>query len=460
MTTRRLRVAALFTLFGALIPLPGLAADGGWKAGAARVKITPTEPMWMSGYAARTMPAQGAVHDLWAKALVLEDPRGRRAVLVTMDLCGIDRPMSVRVRDRIQEKLKLDRAAVALCSSHTHSGPVVGTNLRSMYFLSDEHQRRVRDYTADLEDKLVAVAEEAAGKLAPAKLEWGTGRATFAVNRRNNPEKEVPQRRQEGKLVGPSDHDLPVLAVRDDKGNLLAVAFGYACHATVLDGYLWCGDWPGFAQEEIEKRHPGAVALFWAGCGADQNPLPRRQLELARDYGRQTADGVDAVLAKPMKPITGNLSTAYSEIDLPLATLPTREQLQADTKSDNRYTARRAALLLEALDRDGKLSQTYPYPVQVWRFGPDLQFVLLGGEVVVDFALRLKQELGPGTTWVAAYANDVMAYIPSVRVLKEGGYEGGGAMLYYGLPSPWAPEVEGMIVKEVERLVESERVKG
>src|SRR5437879_5007635 len=61
-------------------------ATARWKAGAAKIAITPEHAMWMSGYAARTRPAEGKLHDLWAKALILEDPSGRRAVLVTMDL--------------------------------------------------------------------------------------------------------------------------------------------------------------------------------------------------------------------------------------------------------------------------------------------------------------------------------------------------------------------------------------
>jgi hypothetical protein len=101
---------------------------------------------------------------------------------------------------------------------------------------------------------------------------------------------------------------------------------------------------------------------------------------------------------------------------------------------------------------DGKpLSPTYPYAVQAWRLGDDIQFITLGGEVVVDFALRLKKELRGQRTWVAGYANDVMAYIASRRVLQEGGYEGGGAMVYYGLPTAWAPESEDLIVAEAKR---------
>jgi len=93
--------------------------------------------------------------------------------------------------------------------------------------------------------------------------------------------------------------------------------------------------------------------------------------------------------------------------------------------------------------------------VQTWRLGDGPHWVFLGGEVVVDFAGRLKSELGPGRTWVVGYCNDVMAYIASRRVLAEGGYEGAGAMVYYGLPAPWAPSSEDAIVAAVRGQVEA-----
>jgi hypothetical protein len=313
-------------------------------------------------------------------------------------------------------------------------------------------------YTRDLEDKIVAAAAEALAAVKPARLEWSVGSAGFAVNRRNNKEEEVPRLRAEGKLQGPTDHSLPVLLVRarqaDGPGPPIAILFGYACHATTLSFYQWSGDWPGFAQIELEKQFPGATAMFVAGCGADQNPLPRRTVQLARQYGDEAAAGVDAAMKAGLKDIAPKLQTRYSEIDLPFAAIPTRDQLATDAQSKDRYVARRAKLLLARLDRDGQLRGDYPYPVALWRLGSDLRLVLLGGEAVVDYSLRLKRELGGETTWVAAYCNDVMAYIPSRRVLAEGGYEGGGAMVYYGLPSPWASEVEDRIVAEVHRLAD------
>jgi hypothetical protein len=435
----------------------GAEPAAGWKAGVARVNITPDHLMWMSGYASRTKPAEGKLHDLWAKALALEDPAGKRCVLVTIDLVGIDRGLSAAVCADVMKKHHLPREAVLLNASHTHCGPVVRGNLATMYDLDGTQRRYVADYGKGLQAKLAAVAGDALARLAPARLSWGNGVAPFAVNRRNNKEADVPRLREAGQLKGPADHDVPVLAVRDAKDNLTAVVFGYACHATVLSFQQWCGDYPGFAQLDVEKAHPGALALFWAGCGADQNPLPRRTVALAEDYGRQLADAVGAVLKAEMKPITGTLSAAYAEIELPFADLPSRDQLLKDTLSDNRYVAARAKALLKEVEQKGSLRGTYPYPVQVWQLGPDLTWVALGGEVVVDYALRLKQELGAGTTWVAGYANDVMAYIPSRRVLQEGGYEGGGAMVYYGLPAAWGPKVEELIVAAVREQVRKAR---
>jgi hypothetical protein len=423
-----------------------------WKAGAAKVKITPTRPMWMSGYASRTGPAEGTLIDLWAKALVLEDPRGERAVLISVDVVGIHRDVSGAVCDALYAKHKLERRQIAIASSHTHTGPVVGRTLMAMYFLDATQQQLVADYTIEFEQQLVAVVGQALERLAPARIAWGNGHSSVAVNRRTNIEAEVPKLREQGLLKGPVDHDVPVLSVRTPEGKLTAVVFGYACHATVLSSMQWSGDYPGFAQLEIEKNHPEALALFFAGCGADQNPLPRREVALAEAYGRSLAASVEAVLNNAMQPIDGDVSTQYAEIPLALDKLPTREELETQSKSKDKYIAQRAKLLIEQVDGGKPLSQTYPYPIQLWKLGPSLQWVTLGGEVVVDYSVRLKRELGRDHTWVAGYTNDVMAYIPSLRVLKEGGYEGASAMIYYGLPTIWAPDVEDAIVKKVHEL--------
>jgi hypothetical protein len=447
---QRQAFAALLLLSFASMGAPSPGSE--WKAGAARVNITPHGSMWLSGYAGRNKPAEGKLHDLWAKALAVEDAEGRRAVLVTMDLVGIGRRLSQEVCGQIERQLKLPRAAIVLAASHTHTGPVVAGNLEPMYEF-DAHQRKmVDDYTAQLSKDLVAVAVQAAEDLQPAELSWGVGTAGFAVNRRNNPEGQVVQRRKKGELAGPVDHDVPVLVVRGIDGRLRALAAGYACHATVLNDYRYSGDWPGAAQIELERRHPGALVLYWAGCGGDQNPLPRRSVALATRYGQEFADAVDAVVAAPLKPIAPALAMKYNEIPLAFGVLPTRAELQSQT-SDPATAGRWARHMLATLHRAGSLPTTYPYPIQVWRLGDDLAWLFLGGEAVVDYSLELKLEHGQDRTWVASYSNDVMGYIPTRRVLDEGGYEGAEARFPYGLPARWSRRVEEQILAAVRQLV-------
>lgn len=426
----------------------------GWKAGLARATITPTEPTWMAGYAARTSPSEGALHDLWCKALALEGPDGTRAVLVSLDLCGISRPLSESIRAAVRDRCGLDRAGLSLACSHTHTGPVTRENLITMYRMDAEQARRVEEYSRFLQTTIVDAVARSLADLKPADLSHGTGRADFAVNRRENKEADVPKLREALALAGPNDFDVPVLRVRDADGSVKAVVFGYACHCTALSLNQFSGDYAGYAQIEIERAHPGATALFVAGCGADQNPIPRRTVELAEQYGRELAGSVEKVLNGPLRPVSGRLLTTYEEIDLPFATIPGRPVWEEEAQSSNVSVAQRAAAFLRRLDAGETIPPSVPYPVQVWGLGDDLDWILLGGEVVVDYSLRLKRNLGPSRTWVSAYTNDVMAYIPSERVLAEGGYEGDTSMIPYGLPSKWATGVEGRIIDAVRRRID------
>lgn len=452
-----MKQALLLAVFSVAVLAPSL-TRAEWKAGAAKTVITPEKLMWMSGYGARNKPAEGKLTDLWAKALILEADNGQKLCLVTLDLVGIDRVLSQDLKSLIHEQSGLKEEEVVFCCSHTHTGPVVRGNLKAMYaFGGDASQPALIDeYLALLRTRIPAVVAEAVKDLAPSEVAWANGSAEFAVNRRNNKEPDVPKLRAEGKLVGPVDHSVPVLSVRRDK-KLRAVAFGYACHATVLSFYQWSGDYPGFAMTALENEYPDAVALFWAGCGADQNPLPRREVQLAEDYGKQLATAVSNVLKGDMKTVKGPAAAKSSEIDLGFATIPTREELEKTAAGPDSPEARRAKVLLMSwvFLSDWPVNFKYPYPIQTWTLGDGPRWTFLGGEVVVDYSLRLKKELGKGNTWVAGYSNDVMAYIPSERVLKEGGYEGATAMLYYGLPSPWAAGIEDQVVNEVRRLLEN-----
>lgn len=428
-------------------------ADG-YRAGVASIKITPTEPMWLGGYASRTHASTGTLMDLWAKALVLEDARGTRLVIVTMDLLGLPANIANPVAEQLMRKHGLERRQIVLSSSHTHCGPVLRQSLIEIYGLEPEDGARIERYSRWVQERLLEVVGAAMDSLAPATLARACGTATFAVNRRENVEAKVVEGYQ-GK--GPVDHDVPVLSISGPDGKLRAVLFGYACHNTTMDFYQWSGDYAGFAQLNVHAAHPGVTAMFFAGCGADQNPLPRRKIELCEKYGRQLADAVNAVLGGTMAPIQGDFAAAIRWVDLPFDKQPTREDLQRQLDDKQRAMRGRAKRLLAQLDRGEQLPKTYRYPVQAIRIGRDLDVVVLAGEVVVDYSLRLKRELGTANTWVMAYSNDVFAYIPSRRVLGEGRYEGETSMVTYGLPGVWSPAIEELVVNAVHDAVKEVR---
>jgi hypothetical protein len=422
-----------------------------FKAGVAARVITPTEPLWMAGYGNRTKPAEGTQHDLYVKALALEDSAGTVLVLVTSDLIGLPRQISDAVAAEVQRKAGLPRERLMLTASHTHCGPVLNGNLMDMYPIGADQKAAIVRYADRLTGLMVEAVLAALADRQPARLVIGSGTARFAMNRRQVTDKGIINGRNPD---GPVDHDVPVLAVTGGDGKLLAAAFGYACHNTTLQYYQWCGDYAGFAQLALRAKHPEAEALFWTGCGADANPLPRGKVEQAEQYGKDLATAVDGALAGPMRPVSGTFVARYTAIPLAFDHVPTRAALQAETLDKNHTLGKRATRLLAMLDRGEPIPPEYPaYPVQVWRLGGGPMWVALGGEVVVDYGLRLKRELnGSRPVWVTGYANDVMAYIPSERVLKEGGYEGETSMIPYGQPSKWAPGLEAKIVGKVREL--------
>ncbi|MFN0056694.1 MAG: neutral/alkaline non-lysosomal ceramidase N-terminal domain-containing protein [Planctomycetales bacterium] len=425
-----------------------------WKAGVARAMITPQTDVWLAGYGSKRSP-DGKLHELWMKALALEDSAGRRAVLITSDFQGVPKVMSDPVFEQVQKKFGLDRRQVMFTFSHNHCGPRLGDDLVDYYPVDDEQVRLVEDYTALMVTRTVELIGEALSKLAPAHLRQGSGRATFGVNRRNNREADIPTLLEQGTpLVGPVDHSVPILTVTRPDGRLEAVLFGYACHPTTLSFTTWCGDYPGFAQVEIEAKHPGTHAMFVNTCGGDQNPLPRRTVELCEKYGHMLAVGVEEALQQPQQPISDGLQTSFELIDLAYLKVMERDELvEAAGQTANAIRQRWAARMLKKLDAGEKFPPAYPYPLHAWQLGKEMLVIGMGAETVVDYALRFKREFGPGT-WVMGYADDMISYIPSRRVWEEGGYEGGSNLYEYGRPAlRWRGDIEDRIAEGVHRLV-------
>lgn len=410
--------------------------------GVAKVDITPAYPIRLGGYAVRKTESEGVAQKLWAKALAIGSDREKPALLITVDNTGVPGHVRDEVARRLYGRSRIDPQRVAVCSTHTHTAPYLAGYLPTLFGepLPPEHEEHVERYTRELTDAIERVALDALKNRKPGKLTWAQGKAGFAANRR--------------KQNGPVDHDLPTLIATDANGNLRAIFLSYACHCTTIDpkDNAVCGDWAGYAQEFLERDHPGATVLVAIGCGADANPNPRTGLNFARQHGGEITTNVNHLLSGTLTPVRGSLTCRSKSMALPFDTLPTRQEWETRAKQHD-YVGYHARWNLAKLDRGEALPTDLRYLVQTWSFGDDLAMVFLPGEVVVDFSLRLKTEFDRSRLWVNAYANDVPCYIPSRRIWEEGGYEGGGAMTYYGWPTRLAAGTEDLVIGTVHELM-------
>jgi putative membrane-bound dehydrogenase-like protein len=419
-----------------------IAAAQDYNIGVASVDITPDYPVRLSGFGFRREPSEGAMQKIWAKALVIADTERGPAVLITTDNLGVPREITQAVAERLAPKIGLRPERLTITATHTHTAPMLRGVAPTLFGMDipEEHQAAIDRYTREFTDKLVEVASAAVNDVKPGRLEWGIGNLGFARNRRTP--------------GGPVDHDLPALVVRSPDGKVRAVWFSYACHCVTMANNKVGGDWAGFAQVEIEKDNPGAVALASIGCGADANPNKAvgDNSEPAEVQGRQLADEIKRLLSTPLRPITARPATQLKEIDLPFDTPRTRAEW-ADRAKRTDAIGHHARVNLGRLERGETLQTHVRYPIQSWQFGNQLALAFLPGEVVVDYSHRLKTELDRHRLCVVAYANDAPCYIPSERVLREGGYEGEGAMVYYDRPNRLAPGLEQKIVDTVKAQV-------
>lgn len=425
------------------------------EVGAAKVDITPTYPIRLTGYGNRMKESEGIEEPIWAKAIALGSDEGDGpVVLITVENCGVPDAMVGEVAAQLLTSHKLPRERLVVSSSHSHSAPWVN-GFAPYIFGADtppDHQTHIDQYGKELVAKMVSVAKEALAARKPASLAWATGSVGFAANRR-----AVDKGVYKGFGVqadGPVDHRLPILAAKSKEGKLIAVVANYACHCTTVTGdyNLISGDWVGHAMKQIEADHPGAISLITIGCGADANPEPRGKVEQCHEHGRKLANEVNRLLAGELKPVATTIRARQQRIDLPFADLPTRAEWEAQAKQSG-AAGYRAKQFLAKLDRGEKIPTSVPYVMSTWSFGDDLAMVFLAGEVVVDYAIAIGEQFKKDKIWVTAYANDVPCYIASRRILREGGYEADDSMIYYARPTRLAGEAEDLILDGVQKLL-------
>lgn len=418
-------------------------ANDQYQVGVAAVNITPEYPVRLHGFGGRRTESDGITQRIWAKALAIGADEDRPVILFTVDNLGTRLPMLDEVAKRLKEKVGIERQRIALTFTHSHTTPKTVGSADTIFSspIPPEHQVRIDRYTAELTDAIEKVALDALADRKPATLEWAVGQVGFAINRRT--------------AGGPVDHSLPMLVVKSPAGEIRAFYVTYACHCVTLSDNKISGDWAGYAQQAIEIKHPGTIALVSIGCGSDANPnsgVTGDNIGAAAEQGGEIADEVDRLLRGNLTPVTGKITATLNNIELPLNELPTREALESLAAQED-SAGYNAKYQLAKLDRGEKLLSAIDYPIQTIVFGDSLAMVFLAGEVCVDYSLRLKQELDADRVWLHGYANDFCAYIPSERLVGEGGYGGGAETVYFALPSTLKAGLEDKIVAEVRRQI-------
>jgi putative membrane-bound dehydrogenase-like protein len=434
-----------------------ISAQTPWQAGFSQVDVTPTEPVRMSGYGSRDHASEGIDTPLYVRAIALKHQTDRGTqILLAVDNIGLPGAMTRELASQLQRSHGLSREQVVFCSTHTHCGPDLVSELSNIFAtpLSPQEEDAGVRYRQQLVKGILQAVDESIKKLEAVHLHYAVGEANFAANRR-----VLKNGRWSGFGVqadGSVDHSVPTLRVTGIDGKVRGMVFNYACHCTTLGGnhYHINGDWAGYATLQLESKYPDAVALCTIGCGADANPDPRGTLDATKIHGRTLATEVIRIVESEMEAIDQPVDTRF---DYAAASfdLPTQEELKSRLDGGDVQTRRHAQQMLDVLKQHGRLPATYPIPIQTWQFGDQMTMVFLGGEVVVDYALRLKKELDDPNLWVTAYANDVLGYVPSEKMRLEGGYEYDRSGIYYRLPGPWAGGTEDLLVSRIHEVLKS-----
>lgn len=428
------------------------------NVGLASVDITPQNPVRLSGFAMRKYETDTVGMPLKAKALAFKNAKKELSLIITVDLIGVSYQITDSVKKRLSPVMNPER--LTICASHTHAGPEIGTLINILHYTSpttpfdkhlipDEQIANLMKYRGLLIDKLEEVALQAIANIEPSYLYWAKGQLEFGYNRRRMP------------FV---DHEMPLMKITDAKGKIKGLFLTYACHPVCLreKNNAIHGDWIGSAQKTIEEEYPGAIALIAQGFAGDINPKKIAPEEGNQDpffmpnhYGRVVADEVKRVLSSgELTPLNSVPTIKKADIELPLEkTLTTNELIE--NLNDNAGKGFMARLTLERMARGEKIQNHVLYPIQVWQFGDVLNMVFLGGEVVSEYAARLKKELGPEKLWLIAYSNDVSCYIPSKSYIEKypSYYEADASMYYYDKPTRFNASIEDQIVNKVSSLL-------
>ncbi len=430
------------------------------RAGFARAKITPPVGTTMMGFGGRDMArgCEGVHDDVYVRALFLEHA-GERALIMGYDLCFLGREETDRYKAAIGRVIDLSPRQILLNTTHNHVGPSVGTWYSAGYKPPD------RLYLNDLERATLTAARKARDAMRDVTVWAGATRSDLPMNRRRN---------EDGQIINAPNPDgkpydkLPICLFKDQAGKPVCLLFSISCHPSMMSGWEISAEYPGVAMNRLDE-HLGTVAsLFLQGVGGDAKPSVIGKgvirwrpgtWELMDQAGDMVAQEVIGALKKGLTQVEPDLRTGAVEMVWPIDPAPPRstfEDIVAKTKPEDRKRDVRcmwAARQIELLERYGKLPESITLTTHGVQLGKGLRILGIEGEAVGDWGFIIEKFYGRGVTFPLGYTDGTGLYLPTSRMLPEGGYEVVSSW-EYGLPAPLAKGMEDVVAKALAQLRE------
>ncbi|HHZ14029.1 MAG: neutral/alkaline non-lysosomal ceramidase N-terminal domain-containing protein [Caldicoprobacterales bacterium] len=395
----------------------------------AKELITPDWPTRMSGFASRTSKSVGVYDDLYTRTLMIDDGE-KRILIITLDICMIERGFVNEVKGIIEERFGINGKDIMIHTVHTHAGPVSSLAYRESCHEVYDDTIKFREF---LRERIIRCVERCLDSSREGYLEIGFGETYIGMDRR--------QKTPEGVRIGPNpegeiDRKIFVMAIKDEEDRPRVILFTCPCHPVVLyhDNLYISADFPGAAISQINKKFPGAEAMFLQGAGADINPAVLVADDEYRDTfysdviftGNILANDVYNIMRCGMKKVIPELETCLERVPVFLDEDATLEKDRVEA------------------------TQECEVKVSVLKLSQEVRIIGLDGEVCNQVGVHISSLFDDGYTIVVGYANGYIGYIPTPQILAEGGYEP-NTNIFGG---KFASDVEDILLERIRNIKE------
>lgn len=429
------------------------------RFGAAKETITPYFKTKLSGFAGYSGSRFASIHDdLYAHALVLEDDEGGRALVVALDVLFHERSLAEEIARLARDRLGIPGDQVLVNYSHTHYGPALANY--DAWELSPDYDRYLREAVERCVLRASATVVEGTVSYASVDGDWSVSRRLLVDGRcefRPNP-------------AGGRDRALQTLEFADAHGDIRSLLFTFPCHPSSIGGAsrMVSAEYPGRLCQLADAALYGCTSLFLQGFGGDAKSA-WAVTDGGTSFGAASFADIDAMASSMLEavrksrqagafePVKLRLAGRRFTVPLALEILPRAYyQRQAEQEGPSSFIGDCARYVVEHYD---ELPERLDLHASILRLCDDRFIFSLGGEPSYDVGVVLRGAFPDTKVICVGYADDI-AYIPSDRMIAEGGYEADGSVVEYRLKGRIAPGVDEALVRgfrEAMRSLETAR---